>query len=186
MRMTTNQFHRAELYEAAQHTAHRRVMREIQLRADEAARNDPELAESRRRQLAARRRPNRFSTKELSQYFERNQPAPNKTTTTTSEGAPLAELQPSSTALVQRTLATRDLPAGSVSEAELAQNRKHQAEACAARGRSLLTPTRVQRTFSLDGAGFRLDPMPTSTSSTTTPLPVVYDPSVFPELLDHG
>jgi hypothetical protein len=186
MRMTTNQFHRAELYEAAQHTAHRRVMREIQLRADEAARNDPELAESRRRQLAARRRPNRFSTKELSQYFERNQSAPNKTTTTTSEGAPLAELQPSRTALVQRTLATRDLPAGSVSEAELAQNRKQLTEACAARGRSRLTPTRVQRTISLDGAGLRLNPMPTSTSSTTTPLPVVYDPSVFPELLDHG
>ena len=186
MRMITNQFHRAEIYEAAQHTAHRLVTREIQLRADEATRNDPELAESRRRQLAARRRPNRFSTKELSQYFERNQPPSSRTTTTTPEAATPAEPQPPRPTLVQRTLPTRDSPAGYISEAELAQNRKNLAEAIAARGRSRLTPARVQRTISLDEAGLRLDPTSTITPTTTTPFPVVYDPSVFPELLDHG
>ena len=79
MRMITNQIHRAELYETAQHTAHMLVMQELHLRADEVDRNDPELLKSRRRQLSARRRPNRFSTKELTQYFEPNQPAPNTT-----------------------------------------------------------------------------------------------------------
>ena len=163
-------------------------MREIQLRAEENARNDPDLAESRRRQLAARRRPNRFSTKELSQYFERNQPAPNRTTTTTSE-ASSSESQPSRPprpTLRQRTLPTRNSPAGSISEAELAQNRKRLAEACAARGRARPAPTRGQRTISLNEAGLRLDPKPPSTTTTTSPRPVVYDPSVFPELLDHG
>jgi hypothetical protein len=186
MRLITNQFHRAELYETAQHTAHMLVMREIQLRADEVDRNDPELLESRRRQLSARRRPNRFSTKELTQYFESTLPSPNATVTTTPLGAPLVESPPSRPSFVQRTLPTRDSPAGYISEAELAQNRKNLAEACAARARSRSTPTRVQRTITLDDAGLRLDPTSLSTISTTTPHPVVFDPNVFPELLDHG